>query len=168
MQVEFKKRLERGKLGSVRILNRIVAVADQGLEYDADQRQAVILMKDVCVDESSKGVVRPGVVSTGEGGHAREGEARQNGGESLLRAVAAKGKYLGQDRVDVQFAAKEVSRFTSKPEEQDWSRAKRLARYRKENNMVVIEYKFHRMPEKVVAWSDTDFAGCKRARRSTP
>ena len=87
--------------------------------------------------------------------------------ESLFRVVAARGNYLGQDRMDMQFAAKEVSRFTSKPEEQDWSSAKRSARQLKDNKRVVIEYKFQRMPEKVVAWSDTDFAGCKRARRST-
>ena len=85
----------------------------------------------------------------------------------MFRAVAARGNYLGQDRVDMQFAAKEISRFMSKPEEQDWRSAKRLARYLKDNKRMVIEYKFQKMPEKVVVWSDTDFAGCKRTRRST-
>ena len=32
---------------------------------------------------------------------------------------------------------------------------------------MAIEYKFQRLPEKVVVWSDTDFAGRKRTRRST-
>ena len=31
----------------------------------------------------------------------------------------------------------------------------------------MIEYNFQRLPEKVVVWSDADFAGCKRTRRST-
>ncbi len=83
-------------------------------------------MKDMCIDESRKGVATPGVVSTGEGGHAGAGEARQQGGESLLRTVAARGNNLRQDRMDMQFAAKEVSRFPSRPEEQDWSSAKLL------------------------------------------
>jgi hypothetical protein len=69
--------------------------------------------------------------------------------------------------MDMQFAAKEISRFMSKPEEQDWRSAKRLARYLKDNKRMVIEYKFQKLPEKVVVWSDTDFAGCKRTRRST-
>ena len=69
--------------------------------------------------------------------------------------------------MEMLFVAKEVSRFTSKPEEQDWSSARRVARYFKDNERVVIEYKFQRMPEKVVAWSDTNLAGCKGARRST-
>ena len=72
--------------------------------------------------------------------------------ESLFRTVAARGSYLGQDRMDMQFAAKEVSRFTSKPEEQDWSSANRLARYLRDDKRVVIEYKFQRTPEKVVVW----------------
>ena len=32
---------------------------------------------------------------------------------------------------------------------------------------MVIEYNFQRMPEKVVVWRGTDFAGYKRARGST-
>ncbi len=61
--------------------------------------------------------------------------------------------------MDTQFAAKEVSRLMSKPEEQDWNSAKRLARYLKNNERVVIEYKYQKLPEKVIVWSDTDFAG---------
>ncbi len=32
---------------------------------------------------------------------------------------------------------------------------------------MVVEHKFQKLPEKAVARSDTDFAGCKRTRRST-
>jgi hypothetical protein len=61
-------------------------------------------------------------------------------------------------RWDTQFAAEEASRFTSKPEEQDWSSANRIASER----VQVPE-----APEKVVARSDTDFGGCRHTRRST-
>ncbi len=71
------------------------------------------------------------------------------------------------EETTMQFAAKEISRFMSKPEEQDWRSAKILAKYLKDNKRMVIEYKFQKLPEKVVVWSDTDFAGCKRTRRST-
>ncbi len=69
--------------------------------------------------------------------------------------------------MDMQYAAKEISRFTSKPEEQDWSAAKRLARYLKDHQRVALEYKRQLLPNKVVAWSDADFAGSGRTRRST-
>ena len=73
---------------------------------------------------------------------------------------------MGQDRMDMQFAAKEISRFMSMPEEQDWRSAKRLARYLKDSKRMVIEYKFQKLPEKVVVRSDTDFVGCSLTRRS--
>ncbi len=63
----------------------------------------------------------------------------------------------------MQFAAKEASRFTSKPEVQDCSSTK----YLKDNQRAVIEHKYQKLPEKATAWSDADFAGCRRTRRST-
>ncbi len=62
---------------------------------------------------------------------------------------------MGQDRIDMQFAAKEISRFMSKPEEQDWRSAKGLARYLKDNKRMVIEYKLQKLP-----------VGRRRTRRS--
>ncbi len=50
----------------------------------------------------------------------------------------------------MQFVTKEVSRFMSKPEEQDWSSAKQLARYFKENKRAAIEHKYQKLPEKVI------------------
>ena len=118
-------------------------------------------MRDMSVNEGSKGLSVPGI-SASEGGHSGG-----IGEESLFRGVAARGNYLGQDRMDIQFAAKEISRFMSKPEEQDWGAAERLARYLKNHRRVVIEHGHQEMPSKVVVWSDTDFAGCRRTRKST-
>ncbi len=66
--------------------------------------------------------------------------------------MAARENYIGQDGMDMQFAAQEISRFMTKSEEQDWRSAKRLARYLKDNKRMVIEHKANKLPEKVVAW----------------
>ncbi len=128
----------------MRISNRIVTVANGGLEYEADQRHAEILMKDVGKDEGSRGVNTPG--SNGEGGQDVKGDTS----ETKFRAVAATGNYMGQDRMDMQHAAEEISRFMSKPGEQDWRAAKRLARYLKDHRRVVLERKHQESPKKVV------------------
>ncbi len=60
MEVKFKGRLERRRPGAVGILKRIVTVASGGLENEADQRHAQILMKDMGVDEGSKGIITRG------------------------------------------------------------------------------------------------------------
>ncbi len=80
--------------------------------------------------------------------------------------MAARGNYLGQDRMDTKFAAKEISRLRSKLEKQDWRVARRLAMYVKDRRRVVYEYKYQKLPSKVVAWSDTDSAECGWTRRS--
>jgi hypothetical protein len=71
-----------------------------------------------------------------------------------------------QGWMDMQFAAKTISRVTSKPEEKDRRSAKRMATHLKDSRRGVIEHKFQKMPEKVVVWSDTDLVGCRRTRRS--
>ena len=70
MNIKVKARLRRGEEGSVRILNRVVAVARDGLEYEADQRHAEIIMRDLWLGIGSKSVVTPGT-STVEGGMFR-------------------------------------------------------------------------------------------------
>ncbi len=109
MEVKFKSRPQRRKPGAVRISNRIVTVASGGLEYEADQRHAEILAEDVGIDEGSRGLTTPG--SNSRGGQDAGAEVEGGRGKSSCRAVAARGNYLGQDRMDMQFAAKEISRF---------------------------------------------------------
>ncbi len=89
----------------MRIRNRIVTVTENGLEHESRQRHAEILMRGMGIDDGSKEVVTPGA-STSDGAQAQEEQAR---GERLLRAVAARENYLDQDRVGMQFAAKEIS-----------------------------------------------------------
>ncbi len=133
----------------------------EGIEYEADQRQAEIIVRDVGLKERSKGVTTPGV--NDEGGIVDEGEVN----ETLCRTIAARANYLAQDRLDMHCAAKEISRFMSKPESADFKRARRLGRYLQDDSRIVFNYRFQKLPETVVVWSDTDFAGCRRTRRST-
>ena len=48
---------------------------------------------------------------------------------TLYRAIAARLNHLAQDRVDVQFAAKDVAKHMSRPAAVDWLKLKRVARY---------------------------------------
>ncbi len=103
----------------------------------------------------------------GEGGQAGEGEARQQGEESLFRAVAARGNYLWPGSFGHALRGEGGVKVQLKPEEQDWRSEERLARYFDDDKKVVIEHKHQKQPEKVIARSHTDVAGCRRTRRST-
>ena len=86
---------------------------------------------------------------------------------SMYRALAARLNYLAQDRSDIQFATKEVSRGMANPTVRDWKRLKRLARYLVDRQRVVHVYKYQDSVKTLRTWSDSDHAGCKLTRKST-
>ena len=87
---------------------------------------------------------------------------------SKYRAMAARRNYLGQDRSDIQFAVKELSIGMSNPTKGGWSKLKRLARYLIDKTRVVTTYEYQEELTRITIYSDSDFAGCNRTRKSMP
>ena len=85
---------------------------------------------------------------------------------TAFRAAAARGNYLSADRIDVMFAAKEVCRAMSKPTDTSWKALKRLARFLNGRPRMVYDYPFQQA-DKIDVYTDTDWAGCARTRKST-
>ncbi len=129
------------------MLNRVVNSTKEGIEYEGDQRYAEIIIRDVGFKEHSKGVTTPGV-------NDEVGEDEGEVSETLCRAIAARANYLAQNRPDIQFAAKEVSRLMSKPQAGDSKRARRLGGYLQDSFRIAFSYKFQMRPDTVVVWSD--------------
>ena len=107
------------------ILNRVVTWDREGIWYEPDQRHADIIIRELGLKADSKGVVTPGEKVKGvvEGLELSDTEA------TMYRALTARGVYLAQDRSDITFAVKELSRSMSKPTREDWGKLKRLGRY---------------------------------------
>jgi hypothetical protein len=160
----------RGRLGpdvgdnkSIRILNRIVTWDNQGIKYEADQRHAEIIVKQLGLSEQSNSVVTPGIKDNGESDDKRLGvdEASQ------YRAIVARANYLCQDRSDIQFSVKELCRTMSEPTVGNWMALKRLGRYLVNKARVTIALDYQDKVNELTIWTDTDFAGCARTRKST-
>ena len=83
------------------------------------------------------------------------------------RSVVARGNFLSADRGDILYAVKECARCMSEPTERDWQKLVRLGRYLKSRPRLVIWYEYQEAPDQVRVYSDTDWAGCRRTRRST-
>ena len=135
-RIESKSKIKyKGRLGtrdtdikSVRILNRIVTLTSEGIDYESDQRHAKIIVKQTGLKEDSKAVATPVIrVKPGEvpGGEKEIGPQEQ----TVFRGIVARANYLGQDRSDIRFAVKELSRRMAKPRIRDVAAAERLARY---------------------------------------
>ena len=82
------------------------------------------------------------------------------------RGVAARANYLAADRPDLQHAAKEVCRWMSTPTEVALMSLKRIGRYLEGRPRLVYKYVFQEAGM-IDCYSDTDWAGCPRTRRST-
>lgn len=175
----FKEMLERrfeiktvvvgpgeGEVPEGRILGRIIRAAQDGSwEYEADPRHAELIIEDLQL-QSAKGVQTPGEEEK-PWEHDELSEALPPAEATQYRALAARANYLAQDRADLQFAAKEICRGMSQPTKGHQKRLKRLARYLVQCPRVVWQFNVQRNTEDIRAYSDSDWAGCRRTARST-
>ena len=86
---------------------------------------------------------------------------------TLYRGLAATLNYLAADRCDLAYAARECARDMATPTWKSWDRMIRVGRYLKARPRVRVWYRYQEVPETITTYSDTDWAGCKRTRRST-
>ena len=146
-----------------RVLNRIIRWKDDRITYEADPRQAERLVAE-CGLSGAASVVTPGVKPT-----FRELEEDVPLPERLttaFRSAGARGNYLSADRIDLQFACKEVCRWMAKPTEHAWKALKRICRYLNGAPRLVYEY-VQQSVSSVDVYTDTDWAGCPKTRKST-
>ena len=81
------------------------------------------------------------------------------------RALATTANFLAITIGDIVYCAKELTRHMETPTTADWEKVVRLERYLK--NRPRLWYKFQETPCQLETFSDTDWAGCRRTRRST-
>jgi hypothetical protein len=145
------------------ILNRVIRWTEAGIEYEADPRQAEKLVNE-CGMSGVNPVATPGVrASFQQMEEDQELPARLH---TAFRGAAARANYLAADRLDCQFAAKEVCRWMSKPTETSWAALKRMCRYLVGLPRLVWRYQWQEV-ETMDVYTDTDWAGCPRTRKST-
>lgn len=83
------------------------------------------------------------------------------------RAIAARLNYLAMDRPDLLYTAKECARSMAAPRNGDLDRLKRVARYLVGVRRLVFFYEWQDPAAYIGVYSDSDWAGCARTRKST-
>mgnify|MGYP000023210113 CR=1 FL=1 len=112
----------RGRLGPVSkddkaiiILNRLVQWTEQGIEYEADQRHAEIIIADAGQGIKSGDRATPGIRDT-----SNEVETALSVAQTTqYRSTVARATHLLQYRSDILYAAKELSRSQCNPTTRD-------------------------------------------------
>ena len=150
----------------LRILNRIARRTADGYEWEADQRHAEMIVASAGLDGDSRSLTTPGRKLVGKELEL-EPELLDSAAASEYRARAARANFLASDRPDIAFAVKELCRGMSAPTAHDQDALKRLARYLLGRPRVVFHYAWQRAPESLDVFTDSDWAGCVRTRKST-
>jgi hypothetical protein len=83
------------------------------------------------------------------------------------RGVIARCNYLASDRPDCNFAIKEGCREMSAPTTGSLRRLVRIGRYLKNHPRLVWKFPMQSQQSEVIVRTDADWAGCRRARKST-
>ena len=129
-----------GEDREARVLNRIIRVIPECWEYEPDQRHADILIQAMNLS-GAKGVKAPGEDEK-NWEMSENDQAVDSKEETHFRALAARPNYLALDRMDLQYATKEVCRGMAAPTRGHIKKLRRLIRYLIEAPRVVTEYKF--------------------------
>ena len=113
-----------------------------------------------------KGVSTPGVSGTDE--EDEDGDVPLEGEDiTRYRGVIARCNYMAADRPDCVFAIKEGCREMSKPTTGSLRRLRRIGRYLKMHPRLVWKYAMQSEVSELTVRTDADWAGCRRARKST-
>ena len=160
----------RGRLGpresddkQIRILNRILTWGKSGIEYEADQRHAEIVIRELGLKDDSREVSSPADKRM----ETQEPRKLEGAESTQYRAMVARMNYLCQDRTDIAYTVKELSKDMSSPDTDSIAKLKRLGRYLKGTPRYVTKYPYQEIFDKITLWTDTDSAGCTKSRKST-
>jgi hypothetical protein len=152
----------------ITILNRQLSWIDDGLRYEADEKHVKEILKYFNLDENSKGFDAPSVRESAVEA-VEYSEPLDAKGKTEFRGLAARANYLSLDRMDIQYATKEACREMAAPTEKSMAKMKRIARYLLNHPRVIICFRAgdETDDEIIDVFSDSDWAGCKKTRRST-
>ena len=169
MQEAFELTL-KGRLGYAKedhhelcILNRVLRTCPRGVEYEADPRHVEELIRSMEL-EACNSVSTPGTKETVDSTANDEPLVKE--AETSFRAAAARSNYLSIDRPDCQFASKEICRLMTTPTRRGHASLKRLCRYLVGRPRLVHVFDFQEA-SCIHVYTDTDWAGCPRTRKST-
>ena len=158
---------DQGEIKEVEILGRRLRWMEQGIEYEGDRKHRESLLEEEGLDDRANAVVSPTERAEGRGLIDDDVELGVEE-RRRFRSSAAKLNYLGQDRSDVQYAARGICSEMARPTRGGVRKLKRAVRY-----LLGVERVVWRMGEwddgeevKVEVYVDSDWAK-EATRKST-
>ena len=149
----------------LRALNRVISWDAHGISYQADPRHCAILARDMGIKPAGRLPPTPGAKA--QPGEDEADEPLDDRMKHLYCSWSARANYLALDRIDLAYASKELCRHFSNPRRSHLKGLLRLATYLQGARWLSYRYDWQPMDLPLQSFSDTDYAGCKKTRRST-
>ena len=156
-----------GEDRAVKFLGRTIRWESHGIEIEGDNKHVKVLLEEWNMS-TSKPVTTPGTSEEKDGDKNIEEDELLVGDEATFyRRAAARLNYMALDRMDLSFAAKEIARTMATPNRKDIPKIKRVIRYLRGTPSAKLIYRWQDCPSEILVYSDSDWAGCQKTRKST-
>ena len=147
--------------GELSFLGRTIRSTEYGIELEADTKHVRVLLQEWGMENCN-------ACDTPLGEDAKSGTVEMSTLDAKkYRRAVARINYLGQDRPDLNVAGRVLAMQMAKPMVGDEVLVKRVLRYLKGNPRSVYVYSYCSDPGNLVLYTDSDWGGCKKTRRST-
>jgi hypothetical protein len=147
------------------ILGRLVVWTEEGIEYEADPKHRTKILEYFGFNDKTKPARTNGdkddKVEKGDEVYLDKDEAK------IFRGLAARLNFMSLDCPDLQFAIKQSSRDMAKPTVGSWKHLKKVARYLVGVKRVVWKFKYGGGIQHCGVWTDSDWGGTYKDRKST-
>ena len=164
----------RGMKREVNFLNRKLSWGPEGIQYESDPKHVEMVIQDVGMQDAkpvttptSSQEMRELASALDENGEIAEEEYMSEEDATLYRSVGARMNYLALDRSDMQQSCRCVCAHMAKPLRGCRQLIKRASRYLQGRPRCVQTFRFVQRSNRVIAYSDSDWAGCQLKRKST-
>ena len=138
--------------------------AAERIEIEADPRHSELLIKISGLQINSKGVNTPGERPRDSLRTVKLSPQDSTSYRSNVMRLA----YLSADRIELQFASKELARSMAEPTTADVQALKRCIRFLLKYPRCIQSFKRQEIvPKQITCYSDSNFAGCLQSRKST-
>ena len=151
----------RGRRAATHVAGAVASIQALRLESDDERKEREDEEPQVLAPLGGA----PGGEEEREGGDVDRVLSEEEAG--WYRGAAARANYLGMDRIDIAFAAKELCRRMAVPRCSDLAALRRLCQYLVGAPRLVQSFAWQPAGRGLEVFTDTDFAGCPRTRRST-
>ena len=138
--------------------------APERTEIEADPRHAELLIKNSGWQSNSKGVNTPGERPRDSSRTIKLSPQDSTSYRSNVMRLAS----LPADRIELQFANKELARAMAEPTTADVEALKRCIRFLLKYPRCIQSFERQEIvPKQITCYSDSNFAGCLQSRKST-